>query len=423
MRLATCLFTSLFLLAACGERPSEPATPDVSLETMVMELSIIGDRPDLQEKVLNDIEERGRRDVPAAVAELLELLKRERRVPGREVIEFRVDYSGTGLRRDDTLADLNAVRDVLIRRLKMHYPDFGTTLDVVGVDEAGIGRIQMKVLYALEKSPEDVRPFVERLTQIGSRRGTFGLRLVVERPGEDRPSLFEGSAEQYDKLLLSLREALKAETQADRNRPVGTPPYLLHLAPPTKAGGPPTDLLLQVPSTLAGRFDQRDLELSGFMDREKQRHVLRFALSKKRQSDWAAFCEAHAGRAYALIVNGVVQVTAAVPSDAAKAEYLLDMGDLRDRTVEGNIRAILKDTTPGWYTRPVEATILPNEPDAVDTPVAMALAMLGEEAEPLLGRFMQETENPALRKRAQWAREQIARRLTGQPMKKPEPGK
>ncbi len=36
---------------------------------------------------------------------------------------------------------------------------------------------------------------------------------------------------------------------------------------------------------------------------------------------------------------------------------------------------------------------------------------------------MEETEDDPLRKRVQWAREQIARRLTGQPMKRPERGK
>ncbi len=379
MRFATCLLASLLLLCACGER-TVPTKPAVALNKLVLELSILADKPEEQDRVLDEIAALGREDVPAAVEELLELLRRERRVPGREVIEYRVDYGDTGLLRKDMVRDLNTVHATVLRRIKAHYPDFGTTFDIIGVDDASIGRIQMKVLYSLEKSPEEVRPFVDRLAQIGSRRGTFGLRLVVERPREDKPSLFEGSAEQYDKLLAGLREQLESETQAGRNGPVGTPPYLLHLAPPPRAGEPPTDLLLRAPSEIKTRFHQRDMELSGFMDRDKGRHILQFAISKDRQADWTAFCEAHAGRSYALLVNGVVQVNASVPTDSVRREYFLDMGDMRDRVIGGNIVGILRDTMLGWHRRAVTATILPQAPAVVDTPVGMARGMLGEQA-------------------------------------------
>ena len=418
MRLANCLFTCLVLLGACGD-PARDATEDVKLEGLVLELSILADQPEEQEKVLEKIREVGSRDVEGTVASLLALLERERRVPGREIIEYRVDYGDTGIQRKDMLRDLDAVHATIVRRLGAHIPDFQGTFDVVGVDDEGMGRIRLKILYALSKTPEDVRPYVERLAKIGSSRGTFGLRLIVERPGGDKPSLFDGSAEQYDGLLGNLREQLKAEILEGGFGPVGEPPYLVHLAPPPGPDQPPTMLLLRAPADVQSRFDQRDLELSGFMDPDKGRHVLSILISKDREKDWAAFCKAYAGHSYALIVNGVVHVTAPVPTDATRREYNLDMGDMRDRVVGQNIVGILRNTMLGWHRREVTAEILPNDPVAIDTPVAMALAMMGEQAEPLLGRFVHESEDANLKKRVQWAREQIARRLTGQPMKRP----
>ncbi len=393
------------LLAGCGEQAPTQNPEEVGTLVDRLQRAWNAEDPAERAKLLRDLGRRGKQKPTVVMPVLIERLRTERENPGTHTLVVTLDYSESGLTRDEQKAAARAASEVLRKRAQSQVRPDQLRFDIRSVDKEGIARISVTLFDTRSEDPEKDAG-LRMLRDALGRPGSAEIAPMIDRPaeGQSPSSLWSGDADSYDKYVATHLPALQAGVAEGRRLSAGEGETRLVLVRPLKAGEKRGTALVLRSSSRTERFLQEDFSLSGSLVAETGDLVLKVALDKASQARFDAWCVTHKGRTAALLVDEEVVLTFPVPNSAKQVEYMV-VGNRSNLDEGGRLGYILRAVLPGAISARMSLDVQDEKPQHMHTAIAMAIVNVGRKADSYLEPV--QAEGGLLGRRARWIRDKI----------------